>query len=421
LFHVAAIAANSERRSKLGAVFRKYFALQAPIASYVENIVKQNYKGRHVLGIHVRATDYSNEYRETLIRPSEWIAATRRILSRMPAPRTIYLAADNQEIIDLFRKTAFDAKLVFSNAIRPQSYNASGWFNCNFNDKDCIQRAAAGIIEDIWLLSRCDELLYWEGAVSRVALMVNPSLASTSIRTLRQNASAETVLRQATPMKNTSNTSPIRIVGLIPEEPPAPAMEKVLSSDSAMLQTTLMAVSKESKDFVDANNDGLDDSYVPNCSKQRQIYSLLPMREKSQKGKPRSSDFFSSPAAGAGDEALTSAASLESPRAGAYVCESMRIGGLPEVQADCNGMYRITSQKLEGYPVYKSVSKKMFLYWTPTYGGQWQIDTDTDLVYKNVYIHTESGKPLKPPTLAKYWSPKTKKFEPVDLVVECVK
>jgi len=102
-----------------------------------------------------------------------------------------------------------------------------------------------------------------------------------------------------------------------------------------------------------------------------------------------------------------------------HVCKSIHIGGLPGVQDRCNGVYKATSQKSEGYPVYKS-SKGMFLYWSPTYGGQWQIDTDTDLKFKNVFIHTESNTPLNPPRYAKYWNPKTETFEAVDIVSECL-
>jgi len=83
------------------------------------------------------------------------------------------------------------------------------------------------------------------------------------------------------------------------------------------------------------------------------------------------------------------------------------VSGSPSQQSWCDGVYHLldaTTLSSQGERVYRNVDdgeSERYLYWSPSFGGQWQIDHDYDAQYKRAYFPSPQGElPAGP---GKYW------------------
>lgn len=192
--HAQEIAGNSNMRESLGHVLNNHVVLNSAIGSRVKSFAAEHFAGRHMLGIQVRATDYKLEFGEDLIPAHVWIDAARKVFARMESPKGIFVAADNQYIIDEYKKEFPEDLVVALDAHRAPDYAAHNWYSCGDRSYDsanlrasesadtCKQEIGEEVLSDIWLLSSCDELVFWEGAVVKMALVLNPDLKATPVK-----------------------------------------------------------------------------------------------------------------------------------------------------------------------------------------------------------------------------------------------
>merc|ERR1719242_702271 len=73
------------------------------------------------------------------------------------------------------------------------------------------------------------------------------------------------------------------------------------------------------------------------------------------------------------------------------------VSGSPSQQSWCDGVYHLldaTTLSSQGERVYRNVDdgeSERYLYWSPSFGGQWQIDHDYDAQYKRAYFPSPQG------------------------------
>ena len=87
----------------------------------MEESYARHLHGYNLLGIHVRGTDHFLETKDfTLPTIKMWIEEARQILALMPTPSKIFIAADNSEVLEAFKK-GFGEKKVSSTLSLPIS------------------------------------------------------------------------------------------------------------------------------------------------------------------------------------------------------------------------------------------------------------------------------------------------------------
>jgi len=189
--HLQQVAEDAELRTSTGAILRDHVRLRPALRQRVDAFEAANFNGYHILGVHVRATDYSMEYGEHLVTREQWIDQVRSRLERLPRPRRVFVASDNTAMIDALRQTFGEEAVLSTDALRAKGGRdgeSADWFHCKGSvaeqfagNRSCLVRQWEGVLMDTWLLSRCKELLGWEGSVSKLALMLSPGMPFHSV------------------------------------------------------------------------------------------------------------------------------------------------------------------------------------------------------------------------------------------------
>eukprot|EP00929_Paragymnodinium_shiwhaense_P096724 TRINITY_DN58415_c0_g1_i1.p1 TRINITY_DN58415_c0_g1~~TRINITY_DN58415_c0_g1_i1.p1 ORF type:complete len:390 (-),score=64.07 TRINITY_DN58415_c0_g1_i1:1-1170(-) len=186
------VGQDASLRQVAASIFAEEFVLRDELQRRVDTFVEKHFRGKQVLAVQIRATDYASEFRETLPSVQDWIAATREQFALLPQSRRLFVAADNDEVLQAFID-AFGADLVtFSDAVRLPHHNSpeqepSQFCNTRLDlvtaseRAACRRRAAEGVLLDVWLLARCHTMLFWQGSVAKLALLANPKLQPIAI------------------------------------------------------------------------------------------------------------------------------------------------------------------------------------------------------------------------------------------------
>ena len=92
-----------QERMSVNNVIQQYVKPNARITEKVRSFYHQYLAGLTVLGVQVRGTDHWMETSEQRLPPLvSWVKSAKTILESLPRPRKIFIASDNDEIIDEF-------------------------------------------------------------------------------------------------------------------------------------------------------------------------------------------------------------------------------------------------------------------------------------------------------------------------------
>ena len=88
---------------RINKLIKKYVNPNSRITNKVSKFYHRYLAGYTVLGVHVRGTDHWMETIEQRL-PSlmSWVKSARAILETLPLPRKIFIASDNDEVIEKF-------------------------------------------------------------------------------------------------------------------------------------------------------------------------------------------------------------------------------------------------------------------------------------------------------------------------------
>ena len=94
---------TTEVRVRINALIKQYVKPNSRITEKVETFYHQYLAGFTVLGVHVRGTDHWLETAEKRLPPlRSWVKSAKTIFDILPQPRKIFIASDNDEVIEKF-------------------------------------------------------------------------------------------------------------------------------------------------------------------------------------------------------------------------------------------------------------------------------------------------------------------------------
>ena len=103
---------TTKERMRINKLVKQYVKPNSRITDKVSKFYHRYLAGYTVLGVHVRGTDHWMETNEQRLPPlMSWVKSARAILETLPQPRKIFIASDNDEVIELF-VTCFGNEMV---------------------------------------------------------------------------------------------------------------------------------------------------------------------------------------------------------------------------------------------------------------------------------------------------------------------
>ena len=94
---------TTAERIRVSKLIRQYVKPNSRVKERADLLYRRNMAGFTLLGVQVRATDHSMEAKDHKL-PSviSWVERAREILETLPEPRKIFIASDNNEVIQKF-------------------------------------------------------------------------------------------------------------------------------------------------------------------------------------------------------------------------------------------------------------------------------------------------------------------------------
>ena len=94
---------TTKERMRINKLIKQYVKPNSRITEKVSKFYHRYLAGYSVLGVHVRGTDHWTETNEQRLPPLiSWVKSARTILETLPQPRKIFIASDNDEVIETF-------------------------------------------------------------------------------------------------------------------------------------------------------------------------------------------------------------------------------------------------------------------------------------------------------------------------------
>ena len=94
---------TTKERMRINKLIKQYVKPNSRITDKVSKFYHRYLAGYTVLGVHVRGTDHWLETNEQRLPPlMSWVKSAQSILETLPQPRKIFIASDNDEVIEKF-------------------------------------------------------------------------------------------------------------------------------------------------------------------------------------------------------------------------------------------------------------------------------------------------------------------------------
>ena len=94
---------TTKERMRVNRLIRQYVKPNSRITEKVNLFYHRHLAGYTVLGVHVRGTDHWRETKEKRLPPlMSWVESAKTIFETLPLPRKLFIASDNDEVIDKF-------------------------------------------------------------------------------------------------------------------------------------------------------------------------------------------------------------------------------------------------------------------------------------------------------------------------------
>ena len=146
----------------------EYIRVKPHIGEKVDAFWQAWIKPQFTIGVHIRGTDFA--YAEPTSPLAYFDAIDRYLASRSSDRLRIFLATDQNQFVDLFRRRYGD-RIVTTDSLRSSGRKPPFKFS-----KESPYRRGEDVLIDLLLLSRCDFLFKGAAAVGECALWFNPSL-----------------------------------------------------------------------------------------------------------------------------------------------------------------------------------------------------------------------------------------------------
>jgi hypothetical protein len=173
-------------RQRASEIIRKYIRPRPEIIEKVDQFYTKYFKGRFVIGVHLRGTDAL--VHPSRVRVGNYLDFERYFsrldqLSKLESNATIFVATDAQSTVIKMREQ-FGDRVVTTDALRHQGGELAGKGPTGeimpahlTADPDLAARGGEDAVVDYLLLSRCNHLVHNGASLARTVMLKMPELA----------------------------------------------------------------------------------------------------------------------------------------------------------------------------------------------------------------------------------------------------
>ncbi|XP_015776231.1 PREDICTED: uncharacterized protein LOC107354290 [Acropora digitifera] len=171
---------TDRKRKQVNKLINQYVTPNSRIKEKVRVFYDRHLAGFNLLGVHVRGTDHWMETPEQKLPPLlSWVNKAAEILETLPHPRKVFIASDNDEVIELFVEFFGKEKVAFIDAVRAKRYHSQiPPHGIRFSTDSNARALGTQVLMDILLLARCEHFLHAESSVASLASYFNPNMRS---------------------------------------------------------------------------------------------------------------------------------------------------------------------------------------------------------------------------------------------------
>ncbi|XP_067047952.1 uncharacterized protein [Acropora muricata] len=171
---------TDRERKKVNKLINQYVTPNSKMKEKFRAFYDRHLAGFNLLGVHVRGTDHWTETPEQKLPPLlSWVNKAAEILETLPHPRKVFIASDNDEVIELFVEFFGKEKVAFIDAVRAKRYYSQiPPHDIKFSTDSYARALGTQVLMDILLLARCEHFLHAESSVASLASYFNPNMRS---------------------------------------------------------------------------------------------------------------------------------------------------------------------------------------------------------------------------------------------------
>ncbi|WP_422355038.1 hypothetical protein [Roseivirga pacifica] len=182
---------DQELREKASKIIQKHVRPRLYINEKANSFIDSQMKGHKVIGVHMRATDVSDDNEHNIHRRGSYsfqsyIEHIQKQLNRFSGAK-IFVATDSERalngLIEHFGKKVIYTSSIFHTSENLTGTGPSGWAIPGYLANDSQKAAKNGeeAVIDYLLLSECHYLIHNGSGLARTALLKSPNLAHTNI------------------------------------------------------------------------------------------------------------------------------------------------------------------------------------------------------------------------------------------------
>ena len=162
--------------STMADIMKKYIALNEKTDSLLKKDITNILGEKKVLGVHVRGTDFKNEYNRhpKYIGVYEYLESAKKMFYHNSFDN-VFLATDDSSAVKLFREEFGDKLLIYTDVVR-SSGTQSVMLSNNSERKMHHYLLGYEVLRDMYTLSKCDGLLAGLSQVSICARITKRSM-----------------------------------------------------------------------------------------------------------------------------------------------------------------------------------------------------------------------------------------------------
>ena len=160
-----------------GDIYKKYIKLKEPVQKFINENVQRVIQGRSILGIHVRGTDFSQEWSKhpKIVTVDEYLSKVKELFYGGEYDG-IFLATDDKNALNAFDNEFHDKLLYFKDVFR--SENDIGPHTTENSREMHHYKLGLEVLRDAYTLAHCKSLVCGLSQVSFAAQYINYALDS---------------------------------------------------------------------------------------------------------------------------------------------------------------------------------------------------------------------------------------------------
>ena len=167
---------------KLKKLFWDNFSLRPEIKFEIDNFLKENFQNKITLGVQIRLTDMTNTPNHNVKKFEDYVTKIKNILSNNPMIQQVFLATDDETVIEKLRENINIPVIFQKNIYRATNHkkDLNPYDRYEYSRPDHRYLLGKEVIIDIFLLSNCDYILKADvSCVSQLAVFFSQKIKKT--------------------------------------------------------------------------------------------------------------------------------------------------------------------------------------------------------------------------------------------------